>query len=343
LGLPGRDMFEVGFREGRSVDKARSSWAGDGPRPLSWCAWYPATELAFEDTVSFPRQDVVLFVMGKVARDAPLLVGQMKFPLVLLSHGTGGSGAGIGWLGEALASHGFVVIAANHHGNTAVEPYAAEGFLCWWERARDLSVLLDCLSTEGIFAGRIDLDRVFAAGFSLGGYTALALLGAITDMAIFQAWSDEAGRQRGPREFPDLVDQLGPLMDRSAIFRESWARQSKSYRDSRVRAALVCAPAPTVRAFTAESLTTISVPVAIVVGGADREAPAEQCAIWLHERLPNSTLSLLGRDVGHYVFLCEGTEVGRRREPELFVDAAGVDRRAIHEEVIAKAFNLFQV
>lgn len=267
----------------------------------------------------------------------------MKLPVVVLSHGTGGWGHGIGWLGEALASQGFVVIAANHHGNTAVEPYVAEGFLCWWERARDLSVLLDCLSAEGVFAGRIDFDRVFAAGFSLGGYTALALLGAITDVAIFHAWNDEARRQRGPREFPNLTDQIGPLMERNAIFRESWSRQSMSYRDSRIRAALVCAPAPTVRAFTAESLAMISVPVAMAVGGADREAPAEQCAIWLHERLPNSSLSLLGRDVGHYVFLCEGTEARRMREPELYVDAAEVDRRAIHEAVIAKAFDLFQM
>ena len=335
-------MFKVGFREGRNVDTARSSWPGDGPRPLTWCAWYPAAKTAFEDTVCLPPRDEASFVMGKVARDAPLLVGPMKLPLVLLSHGTGGSGAGMGWLGEALASHGFVVIAANHHGNTAVEPYVAEGFLCWWERARDLSVLLDCLSSEGTFAGRIDLDRVFAAGFSLGGYTAVALLGAITDMAVFHAWNDKARRQRGPREFPDLVDRIGPLMESSTIFEESWARQSMSYHDSRVRAALVLAPAPTVRAFTEESLATISRPVAIAVGGADLEAPAEQCAIWLHERLPNSSLSLLGREVGHYVFLCEGTEIGRAREPELYVDAAGVDRRAIHQAVIAKAVDLFQ-
>ena len=47
-----------------------------------------------------------------------------KRPLVLLSHGTGGSAVMLAWLGETLARAGYVVAAINHHGNTATEDEA---------------------------------------------------------------------------------------------------------------------------------------------------------------------------------------------------------------------------
>ena len=74
-----------------------------------------------------------------------------------------------------------------------------------------------------------------------------------------------------------------------------------------MRAAFVCAPAPTVRGFTDESLAAITIPVAIVCGENDLEAPHRQCAGWLAERVENCDLTLLGKSVGHYVFLCEPT------------------------------------
>jgi hypothetical protein len=47
----------------------------------------------------------------------------------ILSYGTGGSAEGMGWLGQRLACLGYICIGVNHHGNTAIEPYRAEG-LC---------------------------------------------------------------------------------------------------------------------------------------------------------------------------------------------------------------------
>ena len=52
---------------------------------------------------------------------------------------------GMEWLGRRLAQRGFIALAVNHHGNTGLEVYRAEGFLCLWERARDLSALLDVM------------------------------------------------------------------------------------------------------------------------------------------------------------------------------------------------------
>jgi predicted dienelactone hydrolase len=336
-------MHKVGFVEGRCADEERRSWSGDGPRPLIWSAWYPAVDTAWEETRLIGPVDAPLFVMGRVVPGAPLSSVARLWPVVLLSHGTGGSGPGMGWLGCRLAAAGYIAIAVSHHGNTAAEPYRAQGFLCWWERARDLSVILDRLAAEGPFTARLDVSRVFAAGFSLGGYTVLALAGAITELALFEQWlAGQGGRGRGPREFPDLADHFTSLLATSSEFRASVARHGRAYYDPRVKAVLALAPAPPVRGFTPQSLQAVRLPVRTLVGGADAEAPAETCASWLAGLLPNCQLTLLGPDVGHYVFLCEATEMGRSSEPVLCVDAPGVDRGAIHDQVAGTAIALFR-
>ena len=82
------------------------------------------------------------------------------------------------WLGHYLAARGYIVAAVNHHGNTAAEKQrAAQGFLLYWERAKDLTVVLDKLFADPFFGPRIDRDRIGAAGFSLGGYTVISVAG----------------------------------------------------------------------------------------------------------------------------------------------------------------------
>jgi predicted dienelactone hydrolase len=335
-------MFKVGFIEGLCDDEQRRSWSGNAPRPMRWSAWYPAPETAGEEPRLIGPPGAPLFAMGKAAAGAPLHVAERRWPVVLLSHGTGGSAPDLGWLGCRLAAAGFVAIAVSHHGNTAVEPYRPEGFLCWWERAKDLSVALHRLAADGPFAGRLDVSRVFTAGFSLGGYTVLALAGAITDLTQFQQWLSTQKDRGGPREYPDVADHIPSLAATSAEFRASHARHCHSYRDARVRAVLALAPAPPVRAFTVDSLRAIPLAVGIMVGPADVEAPAETCASWLAEHLPNCRLTLLAPNVGHYVFLCEATETGKATEPVICTDAPGVDRRAVHDAAASAAIDLFR-
>ncbi len=325
----------VGFRQGRLDDATRLNWDGSGPRPLNWTAWYPAAEEAIE-RVLFPSTTAAWFSIGPAARDAPVNPARRRYPIMLLTHGTGGAVMQQEWLARDLAERGFIAIGVDHHGNTNSEPYRAEGFLCWWERARDLTVLLDSIEASGTFAGRVDMDRVFVAGYSLGGCTAAALIGAISATSRFQSGNTDS---RGPREFPDLPDHLPRLMENSAIFRASWARMSDDYRDARVKAALLMAPGRSVLGFSEQSLAAIKTPTKVVIGGTDFVRPG---AIWLHERLPADTLHPLAAEAGHYVFLPEATEAGRLADPTCCIDAPGVDRGAVHQQVAALAAELFQ-
>ena len=219
--------FKVGFRQGELKDHRRRNWSGDGPRPINWSAWYPAADEAVEATMLVPAA-TPMFIMGAVAQEATTNDSRAEYPVVLLSHGTGGSASSLGWLARRMAAEGFIVVGVDHHGNTASEPYRAEGFLCWWERPRDLAQALNALAETGPFAGRLDLDRVSAAGFSLGGYAVLSLAGAITDMKLFFQWSAGQRLGNGPREFPRLSDHITPLLRTSSIFREILGKVSPS-------------------------------------------------------------------------------------------------------------------
>jgi predicted dienelactone hydrolase len=329
----------VGFRTGLLEDIARPNWDGTGPRPLSWVAWYPAADDAIEQQLLARGKTGEWFSFGAAARDAPISAARPRYPIVLLSHGTGGTALHLEWLARDLARRGFIAIGVNHHGNTTTEPYRAEGFLAWWERTRDLTVLLDDVAARGAFADRIDIDRVFVVGYSLGGCTAAALLGAITETSRFERSPKNKNFGRGPREFPDLADHLPGLLASSAIFRASWARMSNSYLDTRFKAALMLAPGNSVLGCNEDSLASIKTPTRIVVGGSDFVRPV---ASWLHERMPTSVLNQLAPEVGHYVFLPEATDTGRQAEPACCIDAPGVDRGSVHDHVAALAAELFE-
>jgi predicted dienelactone hydrolase len=326
----------VGFTEGLSFDEGRPNWDGSGPRPLKWSAWYPAIESAVER----PLFESSWFQIGPVASDADILSAGKQYPLVLLSHGTGGVTAGLGWLGHRLAQNGFVAVAVNHHGNSGAEPYRAEGFICLWERANDLSALLDDAHLQQKLNGSFK-GRAYVAGFSAGAYAAMLLMGARVAYSQFEADNPVKSPVRGPIEFPDLADQIPLLHDRSVVFRASWERRGANFGDNRFAAALVLAPGRSVLGFARHSLTQIDKPVRIVVGDGDRVAPASECSGWLHSRVQSSSLEVITGGVGHYVFLSEPTPLGLREARYIFTDPQTVDRRAIHDHVCLAAIRLF--
>ncbi|AXI47161.1 dienelactone hydrolase [Sulfitobacter sp. SK012] len=320
-------MAKCGYRTGVIHDAARSNWQNTGTRPIAWSAWYPTQNEGCGVPVSEP-----FFALGDVIRDANLSTRE-ELPVVLLSHGTGGTAESLGWLARALASDGFVVIGANHHGNTGLESYFAEGFLCWWERAADLSVLLTSLGTSGFFANSLDFDRVSAAGFSLGGHTILALSGAQTSLDEFDQWrSANMITQGGPKEFPDAADHIPTLIETSQAFRHSWARHGDDFTDTRINPCAVIAPAPPIRSFTPQSIAQVGVPMTILTGGADPESPSVHCADWLVKQNKGFQHHDLGRNVGHYTFLEYPSDAPLIGQLDVFSDHVSVDRMKVHEQ-----------
>ncbi len=142
--------------------------------------WYPAGDgghpKRFAQNAVFQGVDTM---MGAEVADG-------SHPVVLLSHGMGGSFFSTAWLASSMADAGAIVVAVNHPYGTFRDFDLSKGAR-HWTRAQDLSVALDVLLQEADFAGHIDTTRVMAAGFSFGGWTALALGGMTSDHAGFVA------------------------------------------------------------------------------------------------------------------------------------------------------------
>jgi fermentation-respiration switch protein FrsA (DUF1100 family) len=105
-------------------------------------------------------------------------------PIVVFSHGFGSSMDGYAPLAEFWAAHGFVVLQPTHLDSRTLglSPDDPRTPVIWRFRIEDLTRVLDELDViEGSIpglAGRLDRDRVAAAGHSWGATTASALLGA---------------------------------------------------------------------------------------------------------------------------------------------------------------------
>lgn len=342
---PPAGTFKVGFAQRHFVPPPPYEWRGSSGRALLAAIWYPAEAGAKAEPPHFgPPDGPPLFLGDPVAENAALAPSPSRFPLILLSHGTGGTAQSLAWFASALAAQGYIVAGVNHPGNNATEPYTVQGFMLWWQRAEDLSRVLDGMLADPGFGPRIDRKRIGAAGFSLGGYTMMVIAGGISSRAQLAAFCQERQGQGGscksPPEFPDSVSKSADLARTDPGFAAALRDSDKSYRDPRVRAVFAMAP-PLAPAFTPESLAAIRIPVAIVAGEGDPIVPVGENARRYAAAIPHAELTIFPGAVGHYTFLDLCTPAGREARPAFCVDAPGVDRAAIHQATIGLASKFF--
>lgn len=217
----------------------------------------------------------------------PIRAGEAPAPLVVVSHGTGGSGSDMDWLVRPLREAGFRVMALDHHGNNFVDGYEPEGFLHPWERPKDISFALDALAEEE------PLGPVGVAGFSIGGYTAAALAGARIDPGILLAvFTGEAPLPEIP-EFPGVLEALRAKYAEDEAPERTLDPAGGDLSDPRVRAVFLVSPGVGALV-TRESLEAVRVPVAIRWAGADTITPYEIDTRPYLEHIPTAS----GRSVG---------------------------------------------
>lgn len=332
-------LHPVGFSFRSFAVPADFNWRGSSDRVLGGVIWYPAENDAEEKDQYVGPPGAPIFYAGRAAKDATFAPSFGTYPLVALSHGTGGSAMQMAWLGTYLAARGYIVVAINHPGNNAVTGYTTQGFVEGWERARDISTAITGVLSDPRFGARIDPGRIGAAGFSYGGYTMMELAGATTDSARLLDWCAQVKDACNPPEMPDLWEKFKAIQQEPDV-QDAIHHSGDSYRDPRIRAFFAIAPA-VARAFTPESLQQISVPVEIVVGASDPIAPPADNAQFFAQNIKGAKLTMLPGGVGHYTFLDVGTDAGKKQLPELFVDNPGVDRESVHSQVSQTAADFF--
>ena len=175
-----RGSLPVGTRRYIWTDIAR-----DHTMPVD--VWYPATEAHRGQDMDTATMDTYEMVpgMGKTSqhavKDAEALSG--KYPLVVFSHGFGGERRQSTFFCTHLASHGYVVAAMDHVGNTTVDmisgasgagdPTVIDQFIA--SRPQDASFVISQM-LDGASGHTVLPDQVGMSGHSFGGWTTLRTL-----------------------------------------------------------------------------------------------------------------------------------------------------------------------
>lgn len=116
---------------------------------------------------------------GRATRNAAPDPAADPAPLVILSHGYPGSRVLMSYLGEHLASHGYLVAAIDHAQATHADRDEFASTL--FHHPRDIAFVIDALLVGGQSGQRLafaDPDRAAVIGYSMGGYGALVAAGA---------------------------------------------------------------------------------------------------------------------------------------------------------------------
>ncbi len=313
---------KIGERTFHFKDTARN-------RPVITEVWYPTTDALIQKPGgNYP------FIHIPTVRNGT--VPGRKFPLILISHGTGGGRMTLEWLVDKLVQRGFIVAAVDHYGNT-YDNKIAEDFIEAWRRPLDISYALTALLKDTTFGARIDTARIGAAGFSIGGYTVIALAGGELDLDAIQAYFNTASgkKEAAIPEFPNLMGSV----DSNAVVKSF--KNSPPLKDSRIKAFFAICPAIG-QGFTKKSqFATIHNPLYIVGAQSDSIAPVKTNALHYHDLINGSKLTVIEGKVGHYVFLNEATDEVKKQAPFIFTDDPSVNRQEVHERVGQLAVDFF--
>jgi predicted dienelactone hydrolase len=254
--------------------------------------------------------------------------------VVVLSHGSMGSAAEYSWLGESLASAGFVVVGVNHYGEARIygtETQNPMSTAFTWQRAQDISALLTALAGAAPFQRSVDWHSAIAIGHSAGGQTVALLAGARYDLRRLAAFCDsQAGKAdlscayggnaaRAPQAFVTAFDG--------------------NYQDTRVKKIVLMDPALG-SALRPESLRAIALP-SLFAGAVHNDfLPWEHHGSRYASGIPGVRKLLLEGQEGHFVFLTPCVHAAKVLGVPLCADRPGVDRTAV-QSAMAQAIVRF--
>lgn len=289
--MPGRLLCAAGFwlittvlaHSAAGVGFRQTTLDAGGTRPLQVSLWYPTKQEGKTEIVG----DNPAFHGVPVIPGAAPLSGDL--PLVVLSHGYGGSWRNLSWLAAELAARGSIVAAPDHPGTTTFDMAPAQAATLW-ERPHDLSRVIDAVERDATLAGKVDISRVAAIGHSLGGWTVTALAGARFDTKRFET---DCKANTSPRACA-LKGELG--LDRREL--------EGNLADPRLKA-FVSLDLGLARGFAPESLASLGIPALVIGAGIDVDGlPPKLESGYLAEHLPKpSATSVAIPDATHFAFV----------------------------------------
>ena len=296
----------AGFQHGYAADP-------DG-KPLEVGIWYPS-EGQPGPLMQGPTTMTVV-ANGPVAGRA--------LPLVVMSHGTGGSYLGHDDTAIALADAGYVVAAVTHAGdNYADQSRSTDVF----DRPRQISRVIDHLLSVWNGHARIDPERVGIFGFSAGGLTALIAIGGVPDLSRVRPMC-----ALHPTDFAcEMILRAGVPLDLPTAV---------AARDLRIKSAVIAAPALGY-AFAPDGLKNVEVPVQLWRAELDAVLPQPRYAEAVRLALPVAPEYHVVPGAGHFDFLAPCSDALASIAPAICARSPTFDRVAFHRTFNADVVRFF--
>ena len=160
----------------------------DESRSLKISLWCPTEDLTGEPVAYFglfEQEDV--FVNASLA---PPVDPDRGYPVHVHSHGHASFAGASPSLMRYFATHGWVVAAPDHTGNTLADHDVPRPTAMYFLRSLDITETLNVLESlpdDDPLANQMNTASVLMSGHSFGGYTTYATAGASFDMANLQA------------------------------------------------------------------------------------------------------------------------------------------------------------
>jgi len=285
---------------------------------LAGAIWYPCTA----KPQSAPLGDLAMPFTNSLegVKDCP--VAGAKLPLVVFSHGQGG------WFGlhhdtaEALADAGFVVAAISHPGDNGNDRSQSESLSNWASRPADMVHLIDFMLKDWKDHDAIDPSKIGLFGFSKGGFTGLVLAGGGLDFQRTASYCTNNSRFCEQVRSGDVPKNLP--------------------RDTRIKAAVIADPAPTV-AFTKSTLSLIDIPLQVwrSESGAKDRGVDPQGVARVFDALPGQP-EVHVVPAGHFAFHPPCSPELAANLPRFCTDPEGFDRAAFHRDFNASVLRFFR-
>jgi predicted dienelactone hydrolase len=286
----------------------------------------PALQAAVWSPCAEPVGEVKLRSMTLAATENCATVRE-RLPLIVISHGYGGSFAGHHDTAEALADGGFVVVALNHSADSGADMSRADTLAALTERPADITRLIDYMLNAWPDRDKLDPQKIGFFGFSRGGFTGLVVAGGNPDFG------------RAGALCPD--SSPWPIC---AVLRTS---ETPAFaHDPRVKALVIADPAfgPL---FGQDGLKDVKIPIQLwqsersgedITGG--EVTPEFVSAI--DRDLPVKPDRHLVSDAGHFAFLPPCTAELSKKRPRICMDRPGFDRAAFHAHFNAVVLEFFR-
>lgn len=271
--------------------------------------------------------------------DAPAIPGAK--PLVVISHGHGGSALGHHDLAVYLASHGFIVVTLEHPKDNWQDSSGNGHLSVLAGRPIQVKAVISYLLNDPHWKELIDANRIGVAGFSMGGYTSLLLVGAVPH---FERITSYCKRHPADNATCNLIKQLSAeahmtVKEYMGLLQERLYRWGKT-KDPRIKAAFVMAPSSFL--FDKAGLAMINSPVFLYYGQNDRVLIPEANVLHIAPLINTLVDIKMIPKAGHFVFISPCSPQLAEANPMICKEAPGVNRAKVHAQIHANALKFFR-